>query len=190
MNFLIHTLHETVLSQAGALNVQLLNSKSIVILCPKQGTTPTWIPLKWSQIATWVLSQYKDGLSRHGDFHCVKIRWLWDHLIFIMGILYFIMRRAWGASNIYQQDQAWIHPQSSESSKVLRFPLKTKSCHNANFVITGGTIGCHNNNLQCPQWQQSWHYENSQFSVSTYLTFFLLTGPNKNIAGPKPSSQC
>ena len=27
--------------------------------------------------------------------------------------------------------------------------LKNVSCHDANFVITGGTAGCHNDNLQC-----------------------------------------
>ena len=27
--------------------------------------------------------------------------------------------------------------------------LKTESCHDANFVITGGTGGCHTDNLQC-----------------------------------------
>ena len=32
--------------------------------------------------------------------------------------------------------------------------METKSCHNANFVITGGTTGCHNN-LWCHQWWQS-----------------------------------
>ena len=36
---------------------------------------------------------------------------------------------------------------------------KTKICHNANNVITGGTVGCDNDNLRrCHQWWQSWHY--------------------------------
>ena len=42
--------------------------------------------------------------------------------------------------------------------------LKNKSCHDANFVITGGTAGCYDN-LQCHQWWQSWHHEDSWFSV-------------------------
>ena len=31
--------------------------------------------------------------------------------------------------------------------------------------VTGGTVGCHNDNLRCHQWRQSWHYDNSWFSV-------------------------
>ena len=33
----------------------------------------------------------------------------------------------------------------------------------ANFVITCGTAGCHYDNLQCHQWLQSWHRDDSQF---------------------------
>ena len=39
--------------------------------------------------------------------------------------------------------------------------LNTKSCHVVNFVITGGTGGCQYDNLQCHQWSQSCHYDNS-----------------------------
>ena len=46
------------------------------------------------------------------------------------------------------------------------WPLKTENCHDANFVITGGTGGCHYDNLQCHQWWQSWHHDCSWFSVS------------------------
>ena len=53
-------------------------------------------------------------------------------------------------------------------------PLKIKCWYNANFVVTGGTAGCLNDNLQCHQWPQSWHYDNSQFSVSTKQ--YLLLG--------------
>ena len=43
--------------------------------------------------------------------------------------------------------------------------LKTESCHNANFVVTGGTVSCHKDNLRCRQWRQSWHHDDSRFSV-------------------------
>ena len=36
------------------------------------------------------------------------------------------------------------------------FPLKSKGCHNAKFVIAGGTGGCRNDNLLCHQRRQSW----------------------------------
>ena len=35
--------------------------------------------------------------------------------------------------------------------------LGNKSCHNANLVVTGVTVVCHNNSLRCHQWQQIWH---------------------------------
>ena len=41
---------------------------------------------------------------------------------------------------------------------------ETRSCHGANFVVPGGTGGCHNN-PRCRQARQSWHRDNSRFSV-------------------------
>ena len=67
--------------------------------------------LNMARIHSKVPSQYKDGtcISRYGDFHyknkmvtrpsylyngnIIKIRWLWDHLIFIMGIPILVRRR-------------------------------------------------------------------------------------------------
>ena len=43
--------------------------------------------------------------------------------------------------------------------------LKTERRHDANFVVIGGTAGCHNDNLRCRQCRQSWHHDNSQFSL-------------------------
>ena len=34
-------------------------------------------------------------------------------------------------------------------------PLKTKSSQFDNFVVTGGTVSCHYDNLRCHQWKQS-----------------------------------
>ena len=45
------------------------------------------------------------------------------------------------------------------------FIWKTKSCHNVNFVVIGGIIGCHSDNLWFHQWWQSWHYDDFVFSV-------------------------
>ena len=33
------------------------------------------------------------------------------------------------------------------------------SRHNANFVVTRGTIGCRYDNLWCHQWWLSWHHD-------------------------------
>ena len=44
--------------------------------------------------------------------------------------------------------------------------LKTESCRDANFVISGGNAGCHKDNLWCHHLQQSWHHDNSQFTLS------------------------
>ena len=49
-------------------------------------------------------------------------------------------------------------------SKAARFSacqcnaLKHKSCHDANFVVTSGTVGCRYDNLRCHKWRQSWHH--------------------------------
>ena len=52
--------------------------------------------------------------------------------------------------------------------------LKTDSCHNANFFISGGTGGCHYD-LQCSQWRQGWQYDNFWFSAYTmYLRLMCL----------------
>ena len=37
------------------------------------------------------------------------------------------------------------------------------SHYGANFVVSGGTSRYHYDNLQCHQWWQSWHHDNSQF---------------------------
>ena len=44
---------------------------------------------------------------------------------------------------------------------IQKHTLKTEHCHDANFVITSGTGGCLYDNLQCHQWWQSWHHDNS-----------------------------
>ena len=49
--------------------------------------------------------------------------------------------------------------------------LITKSCHNTNFVATGGTT-CHYDNLDCHHWTQNGQHDNSQFSVKP-LWWFL-----------------
>ena len=41
--------------------------------------------------------------------------------------------------------------------------------HDANFVITGGTTGCRDDNLWCHQWWQSWHHDNSLSVFSNYV---------------------
>ena len=47
--------------------------------------------------------------------------------------------------------------------------LKTESCHDANFVNTGGIVGGYimgyNGDLWSLQWQESWHHDDSWFSM-------------------------
>ena len=47
--------------------------------------------------------------------------------------------------------------------------MNLESCHDANSVVTGGTLDSHNDNLRCHQWQQSWYHGNSQFSVKVVV---------------------
>ena len=44
-------------------------------------------------------------------------------------------------------------------------PLKARRFYGANFVAIGGTLGGLYDNLWCCQGQQSWHDDESQFSV-------------------------
>ena len=41
-----------------------------------------------------------------------------------------------------------------------------KGCDDANFAVTGGTEGCHNDNPRYRQWRRSWHHGNSQVLVA------------------------
>ena len=62
----------------------------------------------------------------------------------------------------------------------IRFPchsLKTESCYDANFLVTGGNAGCRYDNLQCHQWQQCWHNGNSQFSLLGFGTSWFYPYP-------------
>ena len=49
--------------------------------------------------------------------------------------------------------------------KECGFGVVAYSCHNANFVVTSGTVHCHRDNLWGHQWRRSWHYDNSWYSV-------------------------
>ena len=51
---------------------------------------------------------------------------------------------------------------------------ETKSCHNANFFVTGSTMDCHNDNLRCHHWQQSWHDDKAQFSVNLCKSMLIV----------------
>ena len=50
--------------------------------------------------------------------------------------------------------------------------LKPKSCYDANFVVTGATGGCHNDNLRATSDNNCWHYET--FSEAPPSTISLM----------------
>ena len=56
----------------------------------------------------------------------------------------------------HQWWQSWHYDNSHGVSEWLNLMTHSppESCHNANFVITGGTGGCHYDNLWCHQWWQ------------------------------------
>ena len=56
--------------------------------------------------------------------------------------------------------------------------LKTKDNQFDNFVITGGTVSCRNDNLQYHQWWQSCQIDDRLFSVDR-LTCYLGNKPEK-----------
>ena len=48
---------------------------------------------------------------------------------------------------------------------VISLESEKGFCHDANFVVTAGTGGCHDN-LRYHQWRQSWHHDNYRVSVN------------------------
>ena len=60
------------------------------------------------------------------------------------------------------------HYKHSVAIMILHQTCHDVSCHDANFVVTGSLIGCHNYNLQ---WQKRWHYDNFHFSVVSLLYY-------------------
>ena len=66
----------------------------------------------------------------------------------------------------YDHDKGNTKPCVCIFHRTCRTPLKTESRHDANFVFTGSTAGCHNDILRCHQWRRTWHYDNSRFSVT------------------------
>ena len=122
--------------------------------------------------------------------YIIKMRLSWDSLIFIMVIpilvrwhLYIETGPREPATHISKiKLESILSPVKAPKFCVLHWKLK--SCQNANFVIISGTLGCHNDNLQCHQWQQSWHHDNSHFSVSAYQTFSCWLVPTKILLTP------
>ena len=57
---------------------------------------------------------------------------------------------------------------------VLTFPLKIKDRQFDKFVITGGTVSCPNDNLQCHQWWQSCQLDDLLFSLTERTTVVLI----------------
>ena len=53
--------------------------------------------------------------------------------------------------------------------------LKTKDPQFDNIVITGGTVSCHNDNLQCHQWGQSCQIDDLMFSVIISVLAYLIS---------------
>ena len=50
---------------------------------------------------------------------------------------------------------------------VKSISLETKDCQFDNFVVIGGTVSCHYDNLRCHEWQQNCQTDNLLFSVKT-----------------------
>ena len=65
--------------------------------------------------------------------------------------------------------------------------LKTESCNNANFVVTGDTGGCRYDNLRCHYWRQIWHYDNSWFPMKESVVC-LIRHPQTYIFSQKEMS--
>ena len=58
--------------------------------------------------------------------------------------------------------------------KMGIYTLKTKDLQFGNFVLTGGTVSCRNDNLRCHQWGQSSQIDELLFSVQATCLMRLL----------------
>ena len=91
------------------------------------------------------------------DLCCEFLCFLWVQLPLIIFIRWF-----------------WICYQSSELNKSTRITApKIERYHNAKFVVSSGTTDCHNDNLWSHQWKQSWHHNNSLFSVKCQVCWLI-----------------
>ena len=59
----------------------------------------------------------------------------------------------------------WQHRRLSSFWPPLMPPIMIMASIWFPSVITGISTGCHDDNHQCSMWQQSWHHENSRFSL-------------------------
>ena len=61
---------------------------------------------------------------------------------------------AWLQSTFVQHCEYWSPGLKTFLTKNIiqkGYNTKTECCHDANFVITGGTIGCCHDNMLCPK---------------------------------------
>ena len=86
------------------------------------------------------------------NYHCINTCviagigaipvWIWH----IMAVLqdYFILQ----FSNKWMKLKLYFHDVAIYNNTIIYIP-KTERRHDVNFVVTGGTGGCHNDNLRC-----------------------------------------
>ena len=69
----------------------------------------------------------------------------------------------------------WIslHPKVAMTGENISESPKIDSFQNANFVVISGTASLHNDNFRIRQWRQSWHHDNSWFSVYHHVDDIL-----------------
>ena len=77
------------------------------------------------------------------------------------GISCFIGPRYKGMVYIALQVQSNYH---TDHRSIISICIEM-NCLNANFVVPGDTAGCRSDNLQCHQGRQSWHHDDSWFSM-------------------------
>ena len=83
-------------------------------------------------------------------------------------------------TNINLSRISWMNPIDST--------LKIKGCHNANFIVNGGTVGYYNDNIWCPQWRQNgimtilcFHGRNYRKLFASYLAIISTLQPAQPI---------
>ena len=146
-------------------------------------------PIHWNQ----VLSREWRCSWSSADRRCSNYIWVINSFITYWGacylrVLILISLAIKSLVNTKETVQYFVQPTKMLMKAWILYlqMLKTVSCDDAIFVTIGSTRSCHNNNLQCPQWRQSWHHTNSElFVIQFEIIYFQPSDRSRTLVGNK-----
>ena len=84
-----------------------------------------------------------------------------------------------GQQNSHSSFRRWCTCVASHYS--IYSSLKTKGCHNEEFVVTDGPLRCHNNNTRCHQGRQGCHYD-SGWLIEACVSKLTIIGSDNGLS--------